>query len=95
MSSYYRSKYAGDIPFLTDTNYNVWKNAIIIHLQAIRAYDHIIGLATSPTSSASISAAGEPSMIGSSQELQETRDSFYQQEAKAKGVILGSTSPAF
>jgi len=34
-------------------------------------------------------------MIGSSQELRETRDSFHQLEAKAKGVILGSTSPAF
>ena len=95
MISYYWSKYAGDIPFLTDTNYNIWKNAIIIHLQAIRAYDHVIGLATPPSSSLDISAAGEPCTIGSSQEVQQARDSFHQQEAKAKGVILGSTSPAF
>jgi len=95
MISYYCPKYADDILFLMDTNYNVWKNAIIIHLQAIRAYDHVIGLATPPTPLVNISAAGEPSTIGSSQEVREARDRFHQLEAKAKGGILGSTSPAF
>jgi len=85
MSSYYRSKYAGEIPLLTDTNYNVWRNAITIHLQAIRAYGHVLGTTTPPTLGLS-----EPD-----QQSLEAFDSYYQLEAKAKGVILGSTSPAF
>jgi len=85
MSSYYRSKYAGQIPLLTDTNYNVWRNAITIHLQAIRAYGHVLGTTTPPTSGLS---EPDPQSL-------EAFDSYYQLEAKAKGVILGSTSPAF
>jgi len=85
MSSYYRSKYAGEIPLLTDTNYNVWRNAITIHLQAIRAYGHVLGTTTPPTSGLS---EPDPQSL-------EAFDSYYQLEAKAKGVILGSTSPAF
>ena len=46
MSSYYSSKYAGEIPLLTDKNYNVWRNAITIHLQAICAYGHVLGTTT-------------------------------------------------
>ena len=85
MGSCYRSKYAGEIPLLTDTNYNVWRNAITIHLQAICAYGHILRTTTPPTSGLS---EPDPQSL-------ETFDSYYQLEVKANGVILGSTSPAF
>ena len=85
MSSYYRSKYAGEIPLLTDTNNNVWRNAITIHLQAIRASGHVLGTTTPPRSGLS---EPDPQSL-------EAFDSYYQLEAKAKGVILGLTSPAF
>ena len=95
MSSYYRSKFAGEIPLLMESNYHVWKNAVTIHLEAIRAYNHITGHAILPSNAANLSKAGEQSTAVHTGEVQEARDSYYQVEAKAKGVILGSTSPAF
>src|SRR5207237_8782108 len=87
MSSTYRSKYAGEIFLLTDSNWHAWEQAIFIHLQAIGAYGHVRGHAKRPS-------LPSPPAVPSREQLMDIRE-WEKMEAKAKGVLLGSTSAQF
>jgi hypothetical protein len=75
----YKSKYAGEIPPLDHTNYNLWSSSMKIHLQAINAYELVLGDVLPPS--------GEETD-------RQTLTEYKTTDAKARGAIQASCSQA-